>query len=73
MLQNLIWVDDSILGGHALRMLSAVPIQVRAQPAFLPPPDVSLLAYTRLRRRGILARLVPLPRSSIPDCYPGRR
>lgn len=31
MLRNLIWVDDSILGGNALRMLSTVPIQAGAQ------------------------------------------
>lgn len=31
MLLDLIGVDDSILGGHAAGMLSAVPIQVGAQ------------------------------------------
>lgn len=31
-------------------MLSTVPIQVQHKPAFLPPPDVSLLAYSPLRR-----------------------
>lgn len=74
--RNLIWADDSVLGRQALGMLMA-----EHRAAFLPPPDVCLLAYIfrvfaaapKPRTASIIWPVSsPPPFLLLPDCYPGR-
>ena len=68
MLQNLIWLDDSVLRGHTLGMQSTSPIQLLAQnslSSFLSLPDLAttlhnLLHYSMLEEETDSLTSAPL-------------
>lgn len=72
MLWNLIWVDDSILGGRAPGMLSVIPIQERAQAGLSSSSAVLTLCRRfppHLQSADVFARvyyLAPTPPPSHP-------